>query len=59
MVYARESQRGASQFFFIKEVRMNEVKKKQTLEEKWQNATLANNFIFYKIIRRDKPAVLL
>ena len=59
MVYARESQRGASRFFFIKEVRMNEVKKEQTLEEKWQNATLANNFIFYKIIRRDKPAVLL
>jgi hypothetical protein len=38
---------------------MNEIKKEQTLEEKWQNATLANNFIFYKIIRRDKPAVLL
>ncbi len=32
---------------------MNEVKKKQTLEEKWQNATLANNFIFYKIMRNN------
>ena len=53
MLYARESQSRGSRFFFIKEVRMNEVKKKQTLEEKWQNATLANNFIFYKIMRNN------
>lgn len=32
---------------------MNEIKKEQTLEEKWQNATLANNFIFYKIMRHN------
>ena len=27
--------------------------KEQTLEEKWQNATIANNFIFYKIMRHN------
>ena len=32
---------------------MSEIKKEQTLEEKWQNATLANNFIFYKIMRHN------
>ena len=32
---------------------MNEFKKEQTLEEKWQNATIANNFIFYKIMRHN------
>ena len=30
-----------------------------TPQEKWEQATIANNFIFYKVIRRDKPAVLL
>ena len=32
---------------------MNENKKEQTLEEKWENATIANNFIFYKIMRHN------
>ena len=32
---------------------MSEIKKEQTLEEKWQNATIANNFIFYKIMRNN------
>lgn len=32
---------------------MSEIKKEQTFEEKWQNATLANNFIFYKIMRNN------
>lgn len=35
---------------------MNEAKKEQTLEEKWENATIANNFIFYKVMRNN-PAV--
>ena len=32
---------------------MGQIKKEQTLEEKWQNATIANNFIFYKIMRNN------
>ncbi|MCR5047253.1 MAG: Rpn family recombination-promoting nuclease/putative transposase [Treponema sp.] len=32
---------------------MNEAKKEQTLDEKWENATIANNFIFYKIMRHN------
>lgn len=32
---------------------MSEIKKEQTFEEKWQNATLTNNFIFYKIMRNN------
>ena len=32
---------------------MSEIKKEQTLEEKWQNATIANNFIFYKVMRNN------
>ena len=32
---------------------MNENKKEQTLEEKWENATIANNFIFYKVMRNN------
>ena len=35
-----------------KEVAMTD-EKEQTLEERWQNATLANNFIFYKIMRNN------
>lgn len=27
--------------------------KEQTLEEKWQNATIANNFIFYKVMHNN------
>ena len=38
---------------------MNESQKALTPQEKWEQATIANNFIFYKVIRRDKPAVLL
>ena len=26
---------------------------KQTLEEKWKNATIANNFIFYKVMHNN------
>ncbi len=32
---------------------MNEIQKEQTLEEKWENATIANNFIFYKVMRNN------
>ena len=32
---------------------MNENKKEQTLDEKWENATIANNFIFYKVMRNN------
>ena len=32
---------------------MDEIKKEQSLEEKWQNATIANNFFFYKIMRHN------
>ena len=35
---------------------MSEIQKEQTLEEKWENATIANNFIFYKVMRNN-PAV--
>ena len=38
---------------------MNESQKALTPQEKWERATIANNFIFYKVIRRDKPVVLL
>ena len=30
-----------------------ETQKEQTLDEKWENATIANNFIFYKIMRHN------
>ena len=43
----------------IRRLAVSEIQKEQTLEEKWENATIANNFIFYKVIRRGKPAVLL
>lgn len=33
--------------------KMNQSQKKQTLEEKWQNATIAHNFIFYKVMRNN------
>ena len=32
---------------------MNQNQKTQTLEEKWQNATIAHNFIFYKVMRNN------
>ena len=32
---------------------MSEIQKEQTLEEKWENATIANNFIFYKVMRNN------
>ena len=32
---------------------MSEIQKEQTLEEKWGNATIANNFIFYKVMRNN------
>ena len=32
---------------------MNGIQKEQTLEEKWENATIANNFIFYKVMRNN------
>ena len=32
---------------------MKQNQKPQTLEEKWQNATIANNFIFYKVMRNN------
>ena len=43
----------------IRSKTMNESQKALTPQEKWEQATIANNFIFYKVIRRDKPAVLL
>ena len=39
--------------FFCRSYTMNEIKKEQTLEEKWENATIANNFIFYKVMRNN------
>ncbi len=30
----------------------------QTLEEKWENATIANNFIFYKVMRNNPDVCL-
>ncbi len=35
---------------------MNET---QNNSQNWEDLTIANNFMFYKIIRRGKPAVLL
>ncbi|MCR5045676.1 MAG: Rpn family recombination-promoting nuclease/putative transposase [Treponema sp.] len=35
---------------------MSETPKALTLEEKWENATIANNFIFYKVMRNN-PSV--
>ena len=32
---------------------MSEIQKEKTLEEKWENATIANNFIFYKVMRNN------
>ena len=32
---------------------MSQIKKEQTLDEKWENATIANNFIFYKVMRNN------
>ncbi len=32
---------------------MSGIKKEQTLEEKWENLTIANNFIFYKVMRHN------
>lgn len=32
---------------------MSEIQKEQTLEEKWENATIANNFIFYKVMHNN------
>lgn len=37
--------------FFIRRPNMSQIKKEQTLDEKWENATIANNFIFYKVMR--------
>lgn len=39
--------------FFCKRHAMSEIQKEQTLEEKWENATIANNFIFYKVMRNN------
>ncbi len=39
--------------FFIRGKKMNQNQKTQTLEEKWQNATIAHNFIFYKVMRNN------
>ena len=39
--------------FFCRSYTMNEIQKEQTLEEKWENATIANNFIFYKVMRNN------
>ena len=39
--------------FFYRSYTMNEIQKEQTLEEKWENATIANNFIFYKVMRNN------
>lgn len=47
----RESQIRGS--FFYRRHAMNEIQKEQTLEEKWENATIANNFIFYKVMRNN------
>lgn len=48
----RESQIRGSRFF-CRSYTMNEIQKEQTLEEKWENATIANNFIFYKVMRNN------
>lgn len=48
----RESQ-NAVPVFFCRSYTMNEIQKEQTLEEKWENATIANNFIFYKVMRNN------
>ena len=48
----RESQIRGSRFFW-RRYAMNEIQKEQTLEEKWENATIANNFIFYKVMRNN------
>ena len=39
--------------FFYRRYAMSEIQKEQTLEEKWENATIANNFIFYKVMRNN------
>ena len=39
--------------FFCRRYAMSEIQKEQTLEEKWENATIANNFIFYKVMRNN------
>ena len=39
--------------FFIRRPDMSQIKKEQTLDEKWENATIANNFIFYKVMRNN------
>ena len=33
--------------------KINETNREQTLEEKWENATIANNFIFYKVMHNN------
>ena len=48
----RESQKTRFLFFY-RSYTMNEIQKEQTLEEKWENATIANNFIFYKVMRNN------
>ena len=47
----RESQNAVP--FFCRRYAMSEIQKEQTLEEKWENATIANNFIFYKVMRNN------
>ena len=47
----RESQK--TRFLFFRRYAMSEIQKEQTLEEKWENATIANNFIFYKVMRNN------
>ena len=37
-------------------MKQNEGKKELTPEEKWEQATLANNFIFYKVMRHHQDA---
>lgn len=42
-----------TRFLFFRRYAMSKIQKEQTLEEKWENATIANNFIFYKVMRNN------